>query len=108
MSTTTRLEQSIQTACEHGAMCVHDRSGHGLTGIRLRLALATRSGWRDAVVESVDADGWIDLRLVADGDLVRVWNHADLSEVLALGEPVALHERYEVLAAGSLHLNIAV
>ncbi|WP_052460331.1 hypothetical protein [Microbacterium gorillae] len=107
MTTITRLELSLSTACEQGAMCVHDRSGHGLSAIQLRLALATPSAWRDAVVTAVTADGWITLVAIADGTNVRVWHHADVSEDLAIGEPVALHARYDVLVAAGRHLNVA-
>lgn len=106
MTTITRLEQSLSTACEHGAMCVHDRAGHGLSPLQLRLALATPSAWTDAVVTAVESDGWITLAALT-GDTVLVWNHADLTETLVVGEPVALHGRYDVLVAGSRHLNVA-
>lgn len=105
MTTRTRLEQSVQTACEHGAMCVHDRSGHTLTQMRLALALATPRGWRDGVLVGVDADGWIDV-VTLDGAALRLWNHADLTAVLTPGEPVAVHADYDVLIAGDVRLNV--
>lgn len=105
MTTYTRLEQSVQTACEHGAMCVHDRSGHTLTQMRLALALATPGGWQDGVVVSADVDGWIDVATL-DGAALRLWNHADRTAVLAPGEPVAVHANYDVLIAGDVRLNI--
>lgn len=107
MITTTHLQQSLATACENGAMCVHDRSGHGLSAIRLRLALATSSAWADAIVTDVAADGWITLATVLEGETVRVWHHADLTASLRIGEPVALHGRYDVLVAAGAHLNVA-
>lgn len=105
MSTHTRLQHSVSTACERGAMCVHDRSGHGLGTLQLRLALATPSGWRDALVREVAEDGWITLTLWESGETARVWHHAEAA--LIPGAPVALHERYAVLAAGALTLNVA-
>lgn len=106
MSVSTRLQQSVATVCEQGMMCVHDRSGHQLGAVQLRLALATPRGWDDALVESADATGWVTLRTL-DDDTVRVWNHADLSQTLRAGTPVAVHARYDVLVAGDLRLNIA-
>lgn len=106
MSVSTRLQQSVATACEHGAMCVHDRAGHQLGAVQLRLAIATPSGWADALVAEVSADGWIVLRTL-DGDLARVWHHADLRDVLPLGTPVSVHSRYDVLDAGTVRINVA-
>lgn len=100
------LQQSLATACEQGMMCIHDRSGHQLGAIQLRLATATPSGWTDALVTEIAADGWITLATLDSGD-VRVWNHADLTDSLVVGEPVALHERYSVLVAGDLRINVA-
>ena len=106
-STVARLEQSVSTACEHGDMCVHDRAGHGLSAIQLRLALATPRDWEDAIVTEVRPDGWITLSTV-DASAVRVlWNHADMSTTILVGEPVALHTRYDVLSASGQHLNVA-
>lgn len=106
MSINASLLQSLSTACEHGSMCVHDRPGHSLSAIQLRLALATPSGWNDAVVLDTDSDGWITLATL-DGELTRVWHHSDVSDVISPGEPVAVHGRYGVLASGSLRLNVA-
>lgn len=106
MTITTRLEQSLATACEHGAMCVHDRDGHGLSAIRLRLALATPAAWQDAVVTAVEEDGWISL-VTLDGVELGVWHHADLRENVSIGEPVALHTRYDVLVVAGTARNVA-
>ncbi|NQX14080.1 hypothetical protein HQQ80_20835 [Microbacteriaceae bacterium VKM Ac-2855] len=105
MSTHTRLQHSVSTACERGAMCVHDRSGHGLGALQLRLALATPSAWQDALVTEVAEDGWITLTLWVSGATARVWHHADVA--LEAGTPVALHGRYSVLLAGALKINVA-
>ncbi|NQX25782.1 hypothetical protein HQQ81_00265 [Microbacteriaceae bacterium VKM Ac-2854] len=105
MSTHTRLLHSVSTACERGAMCVHDRAGHGLGALQLRLALATPGGWQDALITEVSDDGWLTLQLWDSSETVRVWHHAAVE--LTAGTPVALHERYAVLAAGTLKLNVA-
>ncbi|WP_235021919.1 hypothetical protein [Rathayibacter sp. VKM Ac-2754] len=105
MSTPTRLQTTVETACERGGMCVHDRAGHGLGALQLRLARATPSGWTDALVASVDEDGWIDLVAWESGATIRVWHHAEAA--LAAGAPVSLHERYGVLAAGDRLISVA-
>ena len=104
MSPRTRLQNTVETACERGAMCVHDRAGHGLGALQLRLARATPAGWVDAIVASVDEGGWIELELWSGGS-ARVWHHAEAA--LAEGAPVALHERYGVLADGARRLSVA-
>lgn len=104
MSTRTRLQTTVETACERGGMCVHDRAGHGLGALQLRLALATPTGWADAIVASVDDRGWIVLELWTGGT-VQVWHHAEAA--LAEGAPVSLHARYGVLADGARRLSVA-
>ena len=88
MLTTARLQQSLATACEQGEMCVHDRSGHQLSAIQWRLATATPSGWVDALVTAVESDGWITVATL-DGESTRLWNHADRTSSLRVGEPVS-------------------
>ena len=106
MLTTARLQQSLATACEQGEMCVHDRSGHQLSAIQWRLATATPSGWVDALVTAVDGDGWIALATL-DGERLRVWNHADRTGTLTAGDPVSVHNRYDVVVAGTVRFNVA-
>ena len=106
MLITARLQQSLATACEQGMMCVHDRAGHQLGAIQWRLATATPSGWVDGIVSAVDVDGWVTVATL-DGATERVWNHADLTTTLRVGEPVSVHDRYAVLVAGELRLNVA-
>lgn len=101
----TRLQSTVETACERGAMCVHDRAGHGLGALQLRLARATPGGWADALVTAVDEDGWISLELWESGGVERVWHHAEAA--LAVGAPVSLHTRYGVLTSGALQISVA-
>jgi hypothetical protein len=63
--------------------------------IRLRAAMATPSFWRDATITSVDSDGVISATDL-DGNLhvLRVAAEA------AVGEPVAIHGVYSVIAIG--------
>jgi len=107
MAQHTHLRPAAITVCEHGAMCIDDRPGHAMSLIRLRLAAATPSGWSDAVVRTIGADGTVELELWESGDVVRVWQHTDLSGLIAPGHPVALHGPYSVLAAGVHRFNVA-
>ncbi|KQQ18998.1 hypothetical protein ASF48_16825 [Rathayibacter sp. Leaf299] len=101
----TRLQTTVDTACERGAMCVHDRAGHGLGALQLRLARATPQGRVDAIVASVDDEGWIELVLWDSGATERVWHHA--ATALAAGAPVSFHARYGVLTAGAQQISVA-
>jgi len=89
-----------QGACEMAA------GGHGLGVMQARLAAATPSKWADAVVTSVSAAGWIEVALIADDSTALLWNHSDLSASIAVGDPVAVHAVYDVLAAGGAKHNV--
>ena len=80
--------------------------GHGLSLIQERLASATPSKWADAVVVAVSPAGWIEVVLLSDESAVILWNHADLSDALRVGDPVAVHSVYDVLAAGGAKYNV--
>jgi len=73
-------------------------TGFELHPIQRLAAVATASRWRDAVVAAVGADGWIDLVDLASDAPSRVWHH--VSTGVSVGEPVSLHEQYDVLAVG--------
>jgi hypothetical protein len=107
MAQRTDLQRTAITVCEHGAMCLDDRPGHAMSMVRLRLAAATPSGWSDAVVRSVGADGTVELELWESGETARVWQHTDLVGLIAPGHPVAWHDAYSVLAAGIHRFNVA-
>ncbi|WP_157802176.1 hypothetical protein [Diaminobutyricimonas aerilata] len=101
---TNRSSTRATTArCEHGAMCEHTDAGHAASPMRVRLASATPSRWRDATVEQVTAGGWIALALL-DGGRVWAWHHAALA--LQPGAPVALHADYDVLATGDARVSV--
>jgi hypothetical protein len=97
---------TVSTVCEHG-MCMDDHAGHVLTPMRLRLATATPSGWRDAIVTEVLEGGAIALTYWRGGDGV-LWQHADLRDALVPGDVVAVHPAYGVLAAGTARWSVAV
>jgi hypothetical protein len=101
-----RTQQNVIATCEHGVLCVDDRPGHAMTLLRLRLATATPRGWADAVCTEVGA-GWVQLRLWETGEERWVWHHTSLALTLTVGDPVALHEAYSVLAVGRDRVNVA-
>lgn len=105
MSERVQSQSITQSSCGCGAMCA-DAPGHVLTAMRLRLATATPSGWRDAIVSAVHADGRIDLADWHDDAPATVWQHADARDVFTPGDVVALHAVYDVLAAGSRRFSV--
>jgi hypothetical protein len=106
MSHLPELDHTATCACESDEMCADTRPGHGLHALQLRLAAATPSRWLDGIVVTVREE-WIDV-LTLDGDVLSLWNHGDLAEVATVGEPVALHAVYNVLAAGSRRFNVLI
>ncbi|MFF1876968.1 hypothetical protein [Leifsonia sp. NPDC058230] len=102
----THDDQHLLNGCG-GVMCAESGAGHELSFLQRRVASATPSKWRDAVVTLVLPDGWVQLTTIDDQESVWVWQHSDLTGALHSGEPVALHEVYHVLAAGSHWLNVA-
>lgn len=66
--------------------------------IRACAASAMPSRWVDALVRSVSEDGCLEVVEAFTGRVHHLWNHADLSEAVRPGEPVALQEAYGVLA----------
>lgn len=93
--------------CVHGRACSTFAPGHALHLIQARLASATPADWADAVVESAHADGTIVLRTLADAEAVTVWSGSGAAAEVVPGSPVALHERYAVLAVGGRRFNVA-
>ena len=85
--------------CVEGEACASDRPGHGLHPMQDRLSRIAGSRWVDAVVTTSGTDGFVEL-LDLDGGVHRVWHHGALTGRLAVGDPVALHGVYGVLARG--------
>ena len=71
----------------HSAVCASGRAGHSVLPIQERVASASPSAWRDALVTS-SLNGAIELAFF-DGETRSLWNHDSLG--LAVGEPVAWH-----------------
>jgi hypothetical protein len=93
--------------CEAAAECESHRPGHGLHLMQERLAAATASRWIDAIVADVDDAGFVTLADFGTGDLRRVWHHDAFDGALSVGEPVALHGVYGVLARGDERFSVA-
>ncbi|GAA5209359.1 hypothetical protein [Microbacterium kyungheense] len=92
--------------CDHGDACSSFAPGHALHLIQARLAAATPSDWADAIVADADArSGFVIVRTLA-GDEIALWNGTGAAEAAAPGTPVALHERYHVLAVGARRFNV--
>lgn len=93
--------------CERAHECSSDRPGHGLHAMQLRLSTATPSKWVDAIVTAVDGDGFATLAAIDGGGTRRVWHHDAFAGTLRLGDPVAVHALYGVLAAGGQRFSVA-
>ena len=108
----TNLTPGVQNAMQCGSHtsddCAGHGAGHGILTLHARAIAATPSQWRDAIVVSASADGWIALNLFATGDTVWVWNHANHTASAAVGTPVALHAAFHALAIGTEHVNVLV
>lgn len=81
-----------------GVTCECTAPGHELHAIRACAASAMPSRWVDALVRSVSEDGCLEVVEAFTGRVHHLWNHANLSEAVRPGEPVALQEAYGVLA----------
>ncbi|NEN05423.1 hypothetical protein G3T36_06020 [Diaminobutyricibacter tongyongensis] len=104
---TQPLDHSLQDTlleCHDG--CAATAPGHGLSLIQERLASATPGKWADAVVVAVSAAGWIEVAVLADDSTHVLWNHADRTGSVSVGDPVAVHSVYDVLAVGGANFNV--
>lgn len=101
------LDSSLQaTLHECSGSCGAMAAGHALLQIQECLASATPGRWADAVIVSISTAGWIEVGLLADDSTAVLWNHADLTEEVTVGEPVVLHSVYDVLVAGGAKHNV--
>ncbi len=104
---TQPLHSSLQgTLLECHEDCAASAPGHGLSAIQDRLASATPSKWADAVVVSASAAGWIEVALLSGDSTIMLWNHADHTDVIKPGDPVAVHSVYDVLAISGTKVNV--
>jgi hypothetical protein len=82
--------------CAEGR-CTSGRAGHAVLPIQERVAAASPSGWRDAIVDRIDPRGWVELVLLESERRLWVWNHG--SGAIGRGTPVALHRAAGVVSA---------
>ena len=102
-----QVRERVECMCEHGHHCTSYAPGHALHLIQARLASATPSDWTDAIVELADAtSGEIVVRSLTGAEPSSLWSGAGAANDLAPGTPVAVHERYHVLAIGSERFNV--
>src|ERR1700756_1092967 len=87
--------------------CPGYATGHHLHWIPARHIGQAPRGWRDAIVESVDEDGWAVIHYAAEDARVRVWHHRRPPTGPVPGSPVRLHERYNALDCQYGWLNVA-
>lgn len=92
--------------CVDGEACSSHRPGHGLHPMQSRLSQVAVSRWIDAIVVTAASDGFIEL-VDLEGQAHRVWHHGALSGAVAVGDPVALHAVYGVLARGDDRFSVA-
>lgn len=93
--------------CEPAEECRSDRPGHGLHAMQERLAATTASKWIDAIVVTVGHDGFATFAEFGSNRLRRVWHHNGFEGALQVGDPVALHGLYGVLARGEQRFSVA-
>lgn len=95
------------TACDvaGGHECTRLVPGHAMHAMQAVLARSARSGWRDGVVGTATADGWVTVDLLDGGEL-HVWHHAPLA--VTAGDPVSVQDTYHVLAAGRDWVSVRV
>ena len=103
-----QVRERAACMCDVGDACSSYAPGHALHLIQSRLASATPSDWSDGIVESADAaTGTIVVRDLTSAAPITVRNGAGAARALTPGTPVAVHGRYNVLAVGREHFNIA-
>ena len=91
-----------------GESCLHRGAGHAMHALQERVTAATPGKWRDGLVSHVSAGGWIGIDLLDTGETEWVWNHADLTASVSVGQPVAVHAVYHALAVGRDRINVLV
>ncbi|VXB68489.1 conserved hypothetical protein [Microbacterium sp. 8M] len=99
--------QAAACMCHHGDVCSSFAPGHALHLIQARLAAATTAGWTDALVSDVDRSAGIVEVVTLDGEALSLWNAGGAALEVELGQPVAVHTRWDVLAIGALRYNVA-
>ncbi|MBO9624938.1 MAG: hypothetical protein J7484_01035 [Microbacterium sp.] len=102
-----QVRERSACVCQHGGACSSFAPGHALHLIQARIASATPTEWIDAIVEIADAESGDLVVRTLDGAAHALWNGSGAALEAAEGTPVALHERYGVLAVGRAQFNVA-
>jgi hypothetical protein len=108
MDSTAESVQPIEVTacmCAEGA-CTSGRAGHTVLPIQQRVAAASPTGWRDALVDRTDVRGWTELVMLSDARRVWVWSHR--SGAIRQGTPVALHRAAGVVSAPGGTVSVLV
>jgi hypothetical protein len=92
--------------CTDAGTCARRGPGHAMHIIQAQAAAATGSKWVDGIVRGANRGGWICIDPIGADGTIWAWHHADLTETLTVGAPVAIHPVYKVLAAGDIRLSI--
>lgn len=93
--------------CHSGGPCTSYDPGHALHLIQSRLAAATPAEWVDAIVVGADAArGTVTVRTWTSDADTTYFSAAGAADIARPGEPVAVHARYRVLAAGRSRFNV--
>lgn len=80
--------------------------GHNMHAIHAKHVGLSPWGWRDAVIASLTPDGWIAINYVTEDGGALLWNHADLSRLVAPGSPVRVHEGLHALGGSFGWVNV--
>ena len=91
--------------CAEGA-CTSGRAGHAVLPIQERVAAASPSAWRDALVDRTDARGWVELVLLESERRVWVWSHQP--GAIRSGTPVALHRAAGIVSIPGGNASVLV
>lgn len=102
-----QVDERAACMCEHGDVCSSYAPGHSLHLIQARLAAATPSDWVDGIIETTDAATGALVVRTLDGASHALWNASGAALEAEPGAPVALHQRYHVLAVGRVRFNVA-
>ena len=106
MTSLTPVAGTMQCTHADDDLCDKRAPGHTLHRTQAHAAAATGGKWIDGIVRSTGTDGWVSIDPIGPGGAIWAWHHADLTEILTAGAPVAVHPVYKVLAAGDTRLSI--
>ncbi len=99
------VQSAAQCMCRLGGRCTSYDPGHALHLVQSRLAACTPTQWRDAFVVET-GDDTVTIRWATGSGTATFANAAGASHAVRLGEPVAVHDRYRVLAIGAARFNL--